>query len=125
MKRTDAVLGACGTAAVEALLLNRYMVVLYRMSRLNWGILSLLRRCGSVAVPYGAVPNLLGDAPLYPELLQHQARGDAGVALLEGYEGSRELRRTLHERMKAARKRLGVAGAFRLWARKTLEYLYP
>jgi lipid A disaccharide synthetase len=101
------------------------MVVLYRMSLLNWGILSLLRRCGSVKALYGAVPNLLGEAPIYPELLQHQARGDAGVALLGAYEGSPDLRLHLHERMKAARKRLGVPGAFHLWARKTLEYLLP
>ena len=125
MKRTDAVLGACGTAAVEALLLQRYMVVLYRMSPLNWGILSLLRQCKCVGVSYGAVPNLLGGAPIYPELLQNQARGETGVALLEAYGGSPDLRGILHERMKAARKRLGVSGAFHLWARKALGYLLP
>lgn len=125
MKRTDAVLGACGTAAVEALLLQRYMVVLYRMSPLNWGILSLLRQCKCVGVSYGAVPNLLGGAPIYPELLQNQARGETGVALLEAYGGSPGLRGILHERMKAARKRLGVSGAFHLWARKALGYLLP
>lgn len=125
MKRTDAVMGACGTAAVEALLLNRYMVVLYRMSGLNWGIFSLLRGLQCIGVSHGAVPNLLGDSPVYPELLQHQARGDVGVALLKAYEGSRELRRTVHRRMEIARGRLGIPGAFDLWARKILEYLRP
>ncbi len=123
MKRTDAVLGACGTAAVEALLLNRYMVVFYRMSRLNWTVLSLLRDLKLLGVPYGAVPNLLGPYPVYPELLQHHARGDTAVALLDAYGGAPDLRRRVHGRMNAARTCLGMPGAFDLWARKVLEYL--
>ena len=123
IKRTDALMGACGTVATEALLLNRYMVVLYRMSGLNWSILSLLRKLQLMGVEYGAVPNLLADYPVYPELLQHQARGASAVALLEAYEGSRELRQKIHRRMEEARKRLGTPGAFDLWAEKILEYL--
>ncbi|HOO63254.1 MAG TPA: lipid-A-disaccharide synthase [Synergistaceae bacterium] len=123
IKRTDALMGACGTVATEALLLNRYMVVLYRMSGLNWSILSLLRKLQLMGVEYGAVPNLLAGYPVYPELLQHQARGASAVALLEAYEGSRELRQKIHRRMEEARKRLGTPGAFDLWAEKILEYL--
>ena len=68
MAASDAVLLASGTTALEAMLLKKPMVVAYKMAPLSYAIISRL-----VKSKYVALPNLLADAPLVPEILQEQA----------------------------------------------------
>jgi lipid-A-disaccharide synthase len=71
MAASDAVLLASGTTALEAMLLKRPMVVAYKMAALSYYIISTL-----LQTPYIALPNLLANKLLVPELVQ----GDATVA---------------------------------------------
>lgn len=73
----DAVLIASGTATLEALLLKRPMVVAYSVAPLTFAILKRLVRS-----PYVALPNLLAQRRLVPELLQDAATPDAMAQLL-------------------------------------------
>lgn len=73
----DAVLIASGTATLEALLYKRPMVVAYSVAPLTFRI---LRRM--VKSPYVALPNLLAQRLLVPELLQDAATPDAMAQLL-------------------------------------------
>lgn len=68
----DAVLIASGTATLEALLFKRPMVVAYRVAPLTFLILKRLVRS-----PYVALPNLLAQRRLVPELLQDAATPEA------------------------------------------------
>ena len=68
MAISDGVLLASGTTALEAMLLKKPMVVVYKLKALSYWILSKL-----VKVPYVSLPNLLADKLLVPELLQDQA----------------------------------------------------
>lgn len=72
MEAADAVIVASGTATLEAALLKKPMVVAYRMSPLSWQVLRHMNY-----LPYVALPNILLDKPLVPELLQKQATPEA------------------------------------------------
>ncbi|MCH2338991.1 lipid-A-disaccharide synthase [Pseudomonas sp. NPDC047963] len=73
----NAVLIASGTATLEALLYKRPMVVAYSVAPLTFRILKRL-----VKSPYVALPNLLAQRLLVPELLQDAATPDAMAQLL-------------------------------------------
>ena len=68
MQASELIVMASGTATLEALLLQRPMIVAYKMS---WGTWQLARRL--VKVPYVSLPNLLAGEGLVPELLQDDA----------------------------------------------------
>ena len=86
MAASDVVLLASGTATLEAMLLKRPMVVGYRLSNLSYKLLSRL-----VKVPWVALPNLLAQKGLVPELLQDDATPEAlGAAVLERMENTEE-----------------------------------
>jgi len=84
MAASDAVLLASGTATLEAMLLERPMVVAYRVAPLT---LALLRGLRLVRVAHFSLPNLLAGEALVPEFLQAEVTpgvmGPALLALLE------------------------------------------
>ena len=68
MIASDVVLLASGTAALEGMLCKRPMVVGHRISPMTYRIVT---RLGMLKSRYVSLPNVLADAPLIPELLQH------------------------------------------------------
>nr|VFK54543.1 MAG: lipid-A-disaccharide synthase [Candidatus Kentron sp. TUN]VFK57117.1 MAG: lipid-A-disaccharide synthase [Candidatus Kentron sp. TUN]VFK57901.1 MAG: lipid-A-disaccharide synthase [Candidatus Kentron sp. TUN] len=79
MAAADAVLVAAGTATLEALLLQRPMVIALRVSTLTYHIGKLLATVGWVGLP-----NLLAKRSLVPEFLQKDVTPEKlGEALLE------------------------------------------
>ena len=81
----DAVLTASGTATLETMLVNRPMVVAYRVAWLTWAILRRL-----VRVPRVSIVNVLAGQALVPEFLQDAMIPEAmGTALLPWLRGER------------------------------------
>lgn len=68
MTACDVVVLASGTAALEAALLKRPMVVTYKVSIVTYGIVKFLSH-----VKYYSMPNNLAGKELVPELMQFQA----------------------------------------------------
>lgn len=92
MAASDVVLLASGTATLEAMLLKKPMVVGYRLSNFSYKLLSKL-----VKVPWVALPNLLAQKQLVPELLQDDATPEAlGAAVLARLEDDQERLRLNH-----------------------------
>jgi lipid-A-disaccharide synthase len=77
MAAADVVLCAAGTATLEAALLKRPLVVVYRTGALSWRLLSAL-----VRTEFVALPNLIAGRALVPEFLQDAATVPALVATL-------------------------------------------
>ncbi|MDX2464109.1 MAG: lipid-A-disaccharide synthase [Porticoccus sp.] len=71
MAAADVVLLSSGTSALEAMLLKKPMVVSYRLGKLTFALMSRM-----VKVSYVALPNLLSNEPLVPELLEEKATVD-------------------------------------------------
>jgi lipid-A-disaccharide synthase len=81
MCAADAVLLASGTATLECLLLERPMVVGYRLSPVT---AVLVRTFKLIKIDRVSLPNLLCREPVVPEFLQEQASAEnLGAAVLE------------------------------------------
>lgn len=72
MAASDIVLLASGTATLEAMLLERPMVVIYQMNKLTYKVVSRMLK-----VPYVALPNILAGDAIVPELIQEQASAES------------------------------------------------
>lgn len=68
MIAADGVLVASGTATLEAALLNRPMVITYKMPALSWWLLKRKKY-----QPYVGLPNIIAEKFVVPELLQDDA----------------------------------------------------
>ena len=66
MSAADLVLMSSGTATLEAMLLNRPMVICYKLAPLTYALASRM-----VKIPHVGLPNLLAQKALVPEFLQH------------------------------------------------------
>ncbi len=96
MLAADVVLLASGTATLEAMLLNRAMVVCYKLAPLTYALASRMLK-----VPYVALPNLLAGERLVPEFLQNQVTVDNLHRELMTLLGNSEQRQRLAERFQA------------------------
>lgn len=93
MAAADVVLVASGTATLEAALLQRPMVITYRMPRLSWWIMNSRRY-----QPWVGLPNILAGEFVVPELLQDAATPEALSAAVIDLLKDRDRRSAIEQR---------------------------
>ena len=111
-----AVVGASGTAAVEALLLGKFMTVVYRISWFSAVLYHLL-----VRTPFVSLPNILAGERIYPEHLQERATPAAVQESLHGYITDPERRSRADEAIARKKALMGRTGGAMLWATSVME----
>jgi lipid-A-disaccharide synthase len=119
MGAADIVIGASGTATAEALLLRRYMVVMYKVSFFSSLVGHMLLR----GVKF-ALPNILAGEYFYPELIQERATAENALACAREWLGeSGRVREERARAMDALAAKMGRPGAAGFWAEQILGEL--
>lgn len=102
LSSSDISILASGTAALEAALFKKPMIIIYKMSWLSWFFLKPMH-----LIPYIGLPNILLNKFAVPELVQNNARSnkiaDKTLELLSDKKYLKELRydfRKLHKNLK-------------------------
>jgi len=93
MGAADVVLAASGTATLEAAVLQRPVVITYRMPRVSWWLMKNRRY-----QPYVGLPNILAGEFLVPEFLQDEATPENLADAVLKYLNDDGLRRRLELR---------------------------
>lgn len=91
----DVVLCASGTVTLETMLINRPMVVAYRLSPATY---RLARAIKLVKASSFSLPNILAGGPLVPELIQHEASPERLAQEAAGWLSDYARRAALSER---------------------------
>jgi len=97
-----------GTSTLEAALMLRPMVVVYKVSWLTYLVGRLL-----VRIAHFALVNILAGRGLVPELLQRDASPERMAAEIERLLGDRAAREAQLEGLREVRASLGEPGAAR------------
>lgn len=114
----DVVLCASGTATLMVGLLEKPMVIMYKMNAFT----AFLAKRFVRNTKYFGLINLVLDRLVVPEVFQEQAESGNLVKLLSEMIGSESLRREIQAALRPARERLGSAGATEKVARTLASY---
>jgi lipid-A-disaccharide synthase len=108
MIASDLVLLASGTAALEAMLAKRPMVVAYRISALSYRVVMGL---GMMHSNHYSLPNVLANEPVVPELMQGECTARNLADALERWLSDAEACETLERRFLRIHERLRGGGS--------------
>ncbi|MCW8925649.1 MAG: lipid-A-disaccharide synthase [Xanthomonadales bacterium] len=108
MAAADLVICASGTATLEVMLINRPMVVCYRLSAMTYTLAKWLRLVKS---RYFALPNILASEALVPELLQHEVTGERIADEVTKWLEQPARRDALQERFRQLHEQLRIDAA--------------
>jgi lipid-A-disaccharide synthase len=103
----DVVLCASGTATLMVGLLEKPMVIMYKMNAFS----AFLAKRFVTATKYFGLINLVLDDKVVPEVFQEEASSQNLAKLLGDMIESSEVRSVIQARLKRAKERLGSAGA--------------
>jgi len=118
MSACDLVIVASGTATLEAAYMLVPMIVIYKVSIISWIILNILVRLKS-----SALPNIIANKEIVPELLQGKAEPRAiSQMAIRMIRNPHELEAQKAE-LRKVRERLGQPGAVERTARLVLQFV--
>lgn len=118
MTVSTVLVAATGTATLEAALLGVPMVAVYR---LPWPGMVIARRL--VSVRFAALPNLLADREIVPELLQERMTPEAIAAEVLGLLDDPARREAMRADLRAVASGLGPPGALERAADEVMRAL--
>jgi lipid-A-disaccharide synthase len=114
----DLALVASGTATLETALLERPMVIMYRLAPLTYALARLL-----VRVPFIGMPNLIAERRVVPELIQSEVTPPRIVAEATQLLTDAQAYSVAQEGLREVRHRLGDGGAAKRAAALVVDML--
>jgi len=114
----DLALVASGTATLETALLERPMVIMYRLAPLTYALARLL-----VRVPFIGMPNLIAERRIVPELIQGEVTPTRIAAEATRLLTDAQAYSVAQEGLREVRQRLGGGGAAERAAALVVEML--
>jgi lipid-A-disaccharide synthase len=118
MSVCDLMIVASGTATLEAAYMLTPMIVIYKVGIVSWVVGNIL-----VRLKTSALPNIVANKMIVPELLQRRAEPQAiSQTALRMMQNPRELEAQKAELQKV-RERLGQPGAVERTARLVLQFI--
>ena len=112
---------ASGTITVESLLLEKYMVSVYKMNALSGFIANLIVKPGLPAGCF-SMTNIIAQEEIFPELFQNECTQEAVAdKALAWLEGSAEFRAEVLDKLKQTKAKLGTTGVYERWAKRIME----
>jgi lipid-A-disaccharide synthase len=115
---SDLAIVASGTATLETALLERPMVIVYRMAPVTYALARLI-----VRVPHIGMPNLIAERRVVPELIQSAVTPERIAAEARQLLNDPQAYRVTQEGLREIRRRLGSGGAADRAAKITLDML--
>jgi lipid-A-disaccharide synthase len=106
LEHCEVAIVASGTATIEAALLERPMVVVYRVSPLSWLLGRVL-----VNVPFYSMVNILARKQVVPELIQRDFTAAKVAGRVEYLLAHPQAREEMTQELRALKDRLGPGGA--------------
>lgn len=116
---TDFILAASGTATLMVALLEKPMVIMYRMKWLTGWVARILVR----GVKFFGIPNLIAGREIVPERWQEGAGADELHRLMKRYLDDPAYAETVRRDLAEIKKHLGEKGATARVAEAVREYL--
>ena len=108
MAASDVVICASGTATLEVMLVNRPMVVCYRVSGMTYRLMKWFKM---LKTRFFSLPNILAGELLVPELLQQEVTGERIAGEVVRWLDNRSLRETLKQRFDELHRVLKIDAA--------------
>lgn len=108
MAAADVVICASGTATLEVMLVNRPMVVCYRLASMTYTLVKWLKLIKS---RFFSLPNILASEALVPELLQHEVTGQRIAHEVESWLDQPDRCARLHDRFSQLHEQLKIDAA--------------
>ena len=108
MAAADVVVCASGTATLEVMLVNRPMVVCYRVAGATYNLAKWLKL---VKIRYFSLPNIIAGEALVPELIQHELNGQNIAREVFSWLDQPEKREVLRDRFEQLHRQLRIDAA--------------
>ena len=116
----DLVWAASGTATLETALLEKPMIVVYRVSWVTYWLARLL-----VKIKYIGIANIIAGRPIVPELVQSDLSPKRLVQESQAILNDHDARRTMIANLRMLREQLGAPGAANRVAELAVSLMAP
>ena len=116
----DLVWAASGTATLETALLEKPMIVVYRVSWVTYWLARLL-----VKIEYIGIANIIAGRPIVPELVQSDLSSKRLVQESQAILNDHDARRTMIANLRMLREQLGAPGAANRVAELAVSLMAP